>query len=844
MLPQVRKSSAAEGGSANDVIWGGVDQWSEAGARKQIVDCVFNGNCAALPEGDKITAGQKASAKALYQKLGVTASSVNSAKFSWLLGTSAVSPGNVPTKALAPYLNYRSFGRSNNAGYTAFPVSAAGVTYTFYHKPFVDILSVDGSAADARVPVLEGTSNGIKWIIDLKCGNIIIEKIPPATPSINFEKTVVSVTRGTRTFTQAEVNAAGFKLALNDQIKYNLHGKNGSVAYPAGLRLADAIPVGTAFVRQGGDGWAGGVTVTSVNPKPVVDGKTYVAWDFSAIPANQQGDTDFTVKVTSVAAQICNFGIWSDGADKPLRGATNNVCLGVGKPVLTIKKQIQNGPASVKIGDQLTYKIVMENTGTVAAPNAVALDILKKNASGAVKSEEFVSLGTPALTNTATGAAIPVAANGYHAVKDKASQDSYANGNPDAYGYHLASMPAGSTLTFTITTKAIVLPEACNFAIANFEGSGNAIAVAIASPPCIKVITEEEPHIVVEKTSPTANRNVARNQVIKYSVKVSNTTKTARSTSFTVKDVADPTGSFKSLKQTGTRSSFDHSVTTTNQANGFTWVIAKMPGNSWIAFDMELTVSDTAADGTRICNNATITTDLPNSTDSETSDSVCNTVSLIKQSKTAKYVNRSDDPQKVAAKAGDEIEYTLTTTNQASTVASAYVVTEDLTDVLLYADVTDAGGATKSGSKLIWAAKDIPAGGSITNTFKVKVKNPVPNNAPAANDTNGYDYNMFNFYGNEVNIKVEKPLIDRIVDVATNLPETGAAQYALVVLFLGLSVYFFVRNKQLTSELAAATVEYQHQASASTMSQAQNLIHPEESDDTTPPEPPVINPTA
>jgi hypothetical protein len=64
-----------------------------------------------------------------------------------------------------------------------------------------------------------------------------------------------------------------------------------------------------------------------------------------------------------------------------------------------------------------------------------------------------------------------------------------------------------------------------------------------------------------------------------------------------------------------------------------------------------------------------------------------------------------------------------------------------------------------------------------------------------------------------------------------------------MVMFIGLSAYFFVRNKQLTSELAAATVEYQHQASPAALTQAENLIHPEEPDVTTP-EPPVEPPVA
>jgi uncharacterized repeat protein (TIGR01451 family) len=844
VLPQVIKSNAATGGSANDVIWGGVDQWNEANAKKQIVDCVYNGNCAGLPEGDKITAGQKASAKALYLKLGVTADAVNSTntKFSWLLGSAATSPGNVPTKALAPYLNYKSFGRSNNANYTPYPISAEGVTYTFYYKPFVDILSVDGSAADARVPVLEGTSNGIKWIIDLKCGNIIVEKLPstPVSPKIGFTKKIIRINDKE----VGSIDPATLKINKGDKITYRLSGGNTGTGPKTSLRIADALPAGTSWVAQGQPSGFNGVSITleaKNGPVSFPDGNKGFAWKFGSIPAGSIGDLNYSIKVDTITPQVCNFAYWATSAGGTLEGATEKICI---NPQVTVEKKALNAPAApakLKIGDQVNYEIVMTNASAQAIQNAIAVDILKRDSNGTL-TQSFVKLGSAKLTKLSDGstiAASPIAI-------DASNQATLVNGNKDAFGYKLNSMPAGSKLTFTITTKAEIFPQACDFAMANYTNSGNPLAIDVTPDICLPVEDLSKPHIIIEKTSPTANRNVARNQVISYSVKVSNKSGKAQTTPFTVKDVADPTGSFKSLKIAGTRSSFNQSVKTTtqtsgDQAIGFTWEIASMPANSWIAFDLQLTVADTAAEGTKICNNATITTDLPNTTDIESTSGVCNTVSLIKQSKTAKYVNRSDDPQKVAANAGDEIEYTLTTTNQASTPAASYTVMEDLTDVLLYADLTDNGGGVQTGSKLIWAPKTIPANGAITNTFRVKVKNPVPNNAPATNDVNGYDYNMFNFYGNDVNIKVNKPLIDRIVDVATNLPETGAAQYGLVIFFLGMSVYFFVRNKQLTSELAAATVEYQHQASAGTMAQTQNLIHPEEADDVTP-QPPAAPP--
>ena len=820
VLPQVIKSNASTTtDNTNDVIAGGVNQWNGATAKSELVQKVF-----------VETSDQAQSAKALYAKFGVTQSSIQNAKFQWLYGPNASGTKVEPNGPIAPYANWRSFGRTNNVGYTLLQVAYGAKTANFYHKPLQMMFPNTWSSGTSAAPVLmDASAGGPKWFIILNCGNIVVPTIPSETPSINFTKEITTVTRAGKA---VDFKAAGFKLQLKDQLNYRISGKNGKITYPAGLRLADGIPEGTKFISQGGDGWPN-TTVTAVNPKPVVDGKTYVAWDFGAIPANQGGYTDFKVEVTAVTSQICNFAIWSAGPGKPLQGATNKVCLPTKPqtPLLDITKKAVDAPSAVKVGDQVKYEIVMTNTGDAAATNALALDILKKDSAGKL-TQTFASLGSASLKKISDGSDVAATLT---PVKDAASQKTYANGNPDAFGYVVSSMPVGTKLTFTIFTKAAILPQACDFAIANYKDSGNAIAVDVSPDVCIPVIDNKKPRAKVTKqaVSPGANSNVARGQVITYDIIVENPSEVAITTPITVKDTFTPPGIAKEIKVVGNSSG----VTATVVTDGVNITIPKLAAGAKATTRISAKISDTAADNTKFCNNATITTNIPGNVPTEVTSTVCHNVSLIKKSKTAKYINRSEDPQKSPANAGDEIQYTLTTTNQASTPAEAYVVTEELADVLKYADLTDNGGGTLTGTKLLWPAKTIPAGGSITNTFKVKVKDPVPNNEPSVGNPDDYDYNMFNNYGNDVNIKINKPLIQQVVDVATDLPQTGAAQYGLVIFFLGLSVYFFVRNKQLTNELAAATVEYQHQESASTMAQAQNLIHPEDDDVT--PQPPA-----
>lgn len=824
VLPQVIKSNAATtADTTNDVIAGGVDQWNGANAKTQLIQKVYQTNT-----------DEALSAKALYAKFGVDQADIQNATFKWLYGPNVSGNKVTPNESIMPYGDWNSFGRKQNVDPNGTPYKIFEVAYgtnkttNFYYKAHKIMFPNTWSSGTSAEPVLMG--NG--WFIALECGNIVVKTIP-SNPTISFTKAVSSVSRNGAT---VDSTVSGFKLKVKDRITYRISGKNGSVTYPAGLRLIDQIPANTKLVSQGGDGWPN-TTLTKVNNATVGD-KPAVAWDFSAIPANQGGYSDFTVEVTAVTSQICNFAYYGNPGSLPNK--TNTVCLQVQteSPKVDIEKSATNPPKTFKVGDQLTYQIKMTNSGTGAATKAAALDILHANTTGAKQTVSFVSLSTPpVLKKTSDGSNITLAAGSFHAVNDAASQKTYANSNASAYGYVLDSMPAGSVLTFSITVKVNeISAPVCDFAAASIDGT------LVDGTADICLTSAETPRAKVTKTavSPVANSNVARGQTITYDINIENPSKAAITTPITVKDTFTPPGYAKDIKVVSKTGGAVASVVT----DGVNITVAKLAAGAKETVRISAKVSDTAEDNKKFCNNATITTNIAGNIPSETSSSVCHNVSLIKKTKGAVYVGRSDDPQKVAANAGDVIQYTLTTTNQTSATVP-YVVTEDLADVLNYADLdkTSIGSAQLSGTKLVWPVQNIASGKSVVNTFKVKVKNPVPNNQPSTNNPANFDYNMFNNYGNDVNIKVNKPLIEQVVDVATNLPETGAAQYGLVIFFLGLSVYFFVRNKQLTNELAAATVEYQHQASTAQMAQAQNMIHPEDDDDVTP-EPPVQTPPA
>lgn len=171
--------------------------------------------------------------------------------------------------------------------------------------------------------------------------------------------------------------------------------------------------------------------------------------------------------------------------------------------------------------------------------------------------------------------------------------------------------------------------------------------------------------------------------------------------------------------------------------------------------------------------------------------------------------NQTKNQPASKAYAGDVIEYTLNTRNTGD-AATDYVIEDGIADILEYADVisvSDGGavvaGTTGNDSQMVrWASTNIGIGQTVTRTFVIKVKNPLPTNAKS-----GYHYDdvMYNFYGNEVLITIVhpgKPAPTPTPTPATptpakSLPVTGATGASFIVTFLaGLGVTYMRFRKR------------------------------------------------
>ncbi len=141
-------------------------------------------------------------------------------------------------------------------------------------------------------------------------------------------------------------------------------------------------------------------------------------------------------------------------------------------------------------------------------------------------------------------------------------------------------------------------------------------------------------------------------------------------------------------------------------------------------------------------------------------------VPTIVKSKKAVNDTQHVDATTVVAKAGDHITYTLTTENSGTADQSNYGIEDGVRDILDYADVvsiSDNGQAVDQTSTnrddqtlVRYPSVTIKAGETVTRSFSVVVKNPIPT-TPA--NGHAFDFVMFNNYGNPVVVTIEHPAV-------------------------------------------------------------------------------------
>jgi len=175
------------------------------------------------------------------------------------------------------------------------------------------------------------------------------------------------------------------------------------------------------------------------------------------------------------------------------------------------------------------------------------------------------------------------------------------------------------------------------------------------------------------------------------------------------------------------------------------------------------------------------------------------------------------------AKAGDVLRYQIGICNASGETIKNFVFEDNITDLLYYTDVVDAGGgeiiSTTGANVLTWKPLDVPTlpqskacsdenGKPIyenytqVKEFKVKVKSPVPNTPLKAADPNGFDCEVTDeFRANRVSTPVACSTI-KLIESRNPLPRTGSGwALGLIGFFAAASTFLFFRNRMLKKEL-------------------------------------------
>jgi uncharacterized repeat protein (TIGR01451 family) len=162
------------------------------------------------------------------------------------------------------------------------------------------------------------------------------------------------------------------------------------------------------------------------------------------------------------------------------------------------------------------------------------------------------------------------------------------------------------------------------------------------------------------------------------------------------------------------------------------------------------------------------------------------------------------DANGATAQAGETIKYTLTTQNTGGSTKKNVVVSDNVTDILEYADIDSMGGAVLQDNQLVWPQVDLNKDQTITNTFTVRIKSPIPSKPTSTSDPYSYDLRIDNVYHDVITTNLPAPTVAKQVEVASStLPQTGPGVGTLIVFALvGAIAYFYFRNRQLVSEIA------------------------------------------
>lgn len=286
----------------------------------------------------------------------------------------------------------------------------------------------------------------------------------------------------------------------------------------------------------------------------------------------------------------------------------------------------------------------------------------------------------------------------------------------------------------------------------------------------------------------------------------------------TIKDVAPDEIEFLQVKEPG-ETQFTP-ISNPREYNSKTFSLKK--GASATATIKAKVIS---ASTTKVTNTACVTSDggttTANACDDEdiTITDVCTNCLETELHKKARNITQQlPDANGTTANAGDTIEYTLSVTNRSDKERKRFVIEENMEDVLEYADIIDASGATFTDTPvkmLTWQPVDIKPNETVNRTILVKIKSTIPTTPASTSDPASNDMKLVNIYGDTVQINLPATPVKSVEQTVSRLPSTGlGANIAISTAVLFITTYFYFRSRLMVKELGLVKQQFNSGAPA------------------------------
>jgi uncharacterized repeat protein (TIGR01451 family) len=418
---------------------------------------------------------------------------------------------------------------------------------------------------------------------------------------------------------------------------------------------------------------------------------------------------------------------------------------------LTILKEVRNVSRSeisfvsqteAFQGEQVEFRIRLTATGTVS--NIVVNDQLPN---GLIYVQDSLRVGGASAGNNLNSISVPPITNSSRTINFRANVGNISN------------LPVTLTNVATVTSTVGTSSAQASVVVRARHTLPPPPPPVLPPPPPPPVLPPPPPPpasatLFISKqvrnvTSNTAFSEVANaraNERVEYRIEVKNTS-TVNANNVKVMDTGLSPLTFIS-------NTFKVDGNTVNEGNffGSGYELGTLVPNQTKIILFEASTPSTVTNNSTVVNTATATAQNASTVNDQATviiQAVAGTNIDLRLSKHAFNLTKNRDATSVTASPGDVIRYTLTVENRGNGVATGFVISDNINDILQLAELTSFEGGTLdfADNTIRWPAIDIAGNGRVEKTFTVRIRSVFPANT---------DFVMTNVYGNTVNVSVKK----------------------------------------------------------------------------------------